>query len=173
MATTKQALVVADAGVLIHLDELGALDVLRDYDSVFVPNAVWDEVLYHRPQALQHKNVTLIHCPSMPYSLKVNAMSTLFTLHHGECEALTLCLNHAINTLLTDDTAACLAAKNLNLNAHGTLGLLIRAVRHNLRTSSEVLQLLVEIPQKTTLHIRPKLLNDVILQVKAEWNLTL
>ena len=36
-----------------------------------------------------------------------------------------------------------------------------------------VLQLLAEIPQKTTLHIRPKLLNDVILQVKAEWNLTL
>ena len=173
MATTKQALVVADAGVLIHLDELGALDVLRDYDSVFVPNAVWEEVQHHRPQALQRENVRLIRYPAMPYSLKVNAMSALFTLHHGECEALTLCLTHAINTLLTDDTAARLAAKNLNINAHGTLGLLIRAVRHNLRTASEVLELLAAIPQKTTLHIRPKLLNDVISQVKAEWNLKL
>lgn len=78
-------------GVLIHLDELGALDVLSDYDTVYVPNAVWLEVEHHRPEALQHKMVNLVHCPSTVYSIKVNAMSALFTLHHGECEALTLC----------------------------------------------------------------------------------
>jgi predicted nucleic acid-binding protein len=171
MVTLKQTLVVADAGVLIHLDELGALDVLSDYDAVYVPNAVWLEVEHHRPQALQHKMVNLIHCPTVPYSIKVNAMSALFTLHHGECEALTLCLNHTINTLLTDDTAARLAAKNLNINAHGSLGLLIRAVRQKLRTPVEVVELLSAIPQKTSLHIRSKLLDDVIAQVKAEWNL--
>ncbi len=169
--TIKQSLVVADAGVLIHLDELGALDVLSDYDVVYVPNAVWLEVKQHRNQALQNKDVNLIHWPSEPYSVKVNAMSTLFTLHHGECEALTLCLNHAINTLLTDDTAARLAAKNLSINAHGSLGLLVRAVRQKLRTPIEVVELLTVIPQKTSLHIRPKLLNDVIAQVQAEWNI--
>jgi len=119
---------------------------------------------------LQRENVKLIHYPTTPYSVKVKAMSTLFTLPHGECEALTLCLNHTINTLLTDDTAARLAAKNLNLNAHG---LLIRAVRHNLRTPSEVLELLAAIPQKTTLHISPKLLSDIISQIKAEWSFKL
>jgi len=41
MVTTEQSLVVADAGVLIHLDELGALDVLSDYATVFVPDAVF------------------------------------------------------------------------------------------------------------------------------------
>jgi len=169
--TIKQSLVVADAGVLIHLDELGALDVLSDYDVVYVPNAVWLEVEQHRSQALQNKGVNLIRWLSEPYSVKVNAMSTLFTLHHGECEALTLCLNHAINTLLTDDTAARLAAKNLSINAHGSLGLLVRAVRQKLRTPIEVVELLTAIPQKTSLHIRPKLLNDVIAQVQAEWNI--
>ncbi|MDD5754336.1 MAG: DNA-binding protein [Methylococcales bacterium] len=168
--TIKQSLVVADAGVLIHLDELGALDVLSDYDVVYVPNAVWLEVEQHRNQALQNKSVNLIRWSSEPYSVKVNAMSTLFTLHHGECEALTLCLNHAINTLLTDDTAARLAAKNLSINAHGSLGLLVRAVRQKLRTPVEVVELLMAIPQKTSLHIRPKLLHDVIAQVQAEWN---
>jgi predicted nucleic acid-binding protein len=171
MATIKQSLVVADAGVLIHLDELGALDVLSDYDAVYVPNAVWLEVEHHRPQALQHKIVNLVHCPSTVYSIKVNAMSALFTLHHGECEALTLCLNHTINTLLTDDTAARLAAKNLNINAHGSLGLLIRAVRQKLRTPIEVVELLTAIPEKTSLHIKSKLLHDVISQVKIEWNI--
>jgi len=142
---------------------------LSDYDVVYVPNAVWLEVEQHRNQALQNKGVNLIRWPSEPYSVKVNAMSKLFTLHHGECEALTLCLNYAINTLLTDDTAARLAAKNLSINAHGSLGLLVRAVRQKLRTPVEVVELLTAIPQKTSLHIRPKLLNDVIAQVQAEW----
>ncbi len=66
-------------------------------------------------------------------------------------------------------TAARLAAKSLNITAHGTLGLLIRAVRQQLRTPSEVVALLAAIPQQTTLHIRPSLLHDVIARVKAEW----
>ena len=170
MAMTDEILVVADAGVLIHLDELGALDVLSHYATVFVPNAVWNEVLHHRPQALQHSEVNLSRFPAVPYLPEVNAVSTLFTLHHGECEALSLCLHKAIDTLLTDDTAARLAAKNLNLKARGTLGLLIRAVRCNLRSVDEVLALLAAIPEKSSLHIRPALLNDVIAQLKAEWN---
>jgi hypothetical protein len=59
-------------GVLIHLDELGALDVLSDYDAVYVPNAFWLEVERHRPQALQHKIVNLIHSLVVSYSIKVN-----------------------------------------------------------------------------------------------------
>lgn len=52
MVTARPSVVVADAGPLIHLDELDALDVLSDYAAVFVPNAVWLEVPCHRPEAL-------------------------------------------------------------------------------------------------------------------------
>lgn len=168
MAMTKNNLVVADAGVLIHLDELGALDVLNHYAKVFVPNAVWTEVLHHRPQALQNQNVNLVYFSAVPYSPQVNAIGKLFTLHHGECEALSLCLEKQIDTLLTDDTAARLAAKNLNIKAYGTLGLLIAAVRHHLRSIDEILELLAAIPEKTTLHVKPQLLNTVIAQVKEQ-----
>lgn len=83
-----------------------------------------------------------------------------------------MCLDSGINTLLTDDTAARLAAKSLNIRAHGTLGLLIRAVRQQSRTPSEVLALLASIPQCTTLHIRLSLLNQVIAQVRLEWGMS-
>lgn len=169
MGMTKSSLVVADAGPLIHLDELFALDVLSDFAAILVPNAVWNEVERHRPQALQQLNVNLVRQPIPLPSAQVNAMTSLYTLHHGEREALSLCLLHDINVLFTDDTAARLAAKNLNISAHGTLGLLIRAVRQQLRTPAEVLALLAAIPQQTTLHIRPSLLNNVMMQVKAEW----
>lgn len=169
MAKTKLAVVVADAGPLIHLDELAALDVLSDYAAVFVPNAVWIEVKRHRPAALQQAKVKLVRQPPPSPSSRVNAMTSLYTLHHGEREALTLCLDHAIDVFLSDDTAARLAAKNLNITTHGTLGLLIRAVRQELRTPSEVIKLLTAIPQQTTLHIRPSLLNEVVVRVGAEW----
>jgi len=169
MAKTSRTLVVADAGPLIHLDELAALDVLSDYAAVLVPNGVWIEVHRHRPQALKQVSVKLIRQPSPPASDRVNAITALYTLHHGEREALALCFAHTINLLITDDTAARLAAKSLNITTHGTLGLLVRAVRQQLRTPSEVLALLAAIPQQTTLHIRPSLLNEVIARVKAEW----
>ena len=169
MAKTKPALVVADAGPLIHLDELAALDVLSDYAAVFVPNAVWLEVQHHRPQALQQPIVQLIRQLPPPPSAKVNAMTAIYTLHCGEREALALCLDQSINILLTDDTAARLAAKSLSIITHGTLGLLIRSARQQLRTQTEVLTLLAAIPQQTILHIRPSLLEDVISKVKDEW----
>jgi hypothetical protein len=33
--------VVCDAGPLIHLDELGCLDMLADFSAVLVPDSVW------------------------------------------------------------------------------------------------------------------------------------
>ena len=44
--------VICDAGPLIHLDELSALDLLSDFSAVFVPQDVWSEVERHRPAAL-------------------------------------------------------------------------------------------------------------------------
>jgi len=170
MVKIKSALVVADAGPLIHLDELDSLDVLSDYAAVLVPNAVWLEVLSHRPQALQSSTVNLIRQLVPTPSAKIDALSAIYTLHHGEREALLICLNHSVNTLLSDDTAARLAAKSLSIASHGTLGLLIRAARQQSRTPTEVLALLALIPQQTTLHIRPSLLNEVIERVKLEWN---
>jgi len=169
MAKTNPTLVVADSGPLIHLDELNALDVLSDFNAVLVPNAVWLEVEHHRPQALKNKKIKLIRQTTPPVVEQIRAMATLYALHQGEREALTLCLTNNIKLLITDDTAARLAAKSLNIAAHGTIGLLIRSVRQELRSTSEVLTLLTAIPQKSTLHIRPSLLNDVIARLKTEW----
>lgn len=170
MAKTNAALVVADAGPLIHLDELAALDVLVDYAGILVPNAVWLEVERHRPQALQTSTVKLIRQLPTPSSAKINAMTAIYTLHDGEREALGLCVAHLISVLLTDDTAARLAAKSLNITTHGTLGLLIRAVRQKLLTAEEVLALLAAIPKQTTLHIRPSLLQEIISKAQDEWS---
>jgi hypothetical protein len=43
---------------LIHLDELGCLDLLADFHIVFVPEQVWREVESHRPGVLQASGVS-------------------------------------------------------------------------------------------------------------------
>lgn len=54
METTEPCidLVVCDAGPLIHLDEVGCIDLLHDFAQVLVPTKVWEEVMQHRPSAI-------------------------------------------------------------------------------------------------------------------------
>ena len=163
-------IVIADAGPLIHLDELDNLEILSDFGEIIVPNTVWNEVEHHRPQAMQNEEVNLIQKNVINFSPQVNALTPLYTLHLGEQEALHLCLEYRNSLLLTDDTAARLAAKNIGVVAHGTLGILVRAIRQKSRTKHEVLALLRAIPAETTLHIRTSLLEEVIKDVELNAN---
>jgi predicted nucleic acid-binding protein len=81
-----------------------------------------------------------------------------------------VCVTYGLPSLLSDDTAARLAGKALNLESYGTLGLLIRSVRKEHRTKEEVLSLLTQIPKRTTLHIKPSLLQNIIQKLYQEWH---
>ena len=90
MAVTEPtSLVICDAGPLIHLEELGCLDLLRDFGAVQVPDAVWQEVQRHRRSALRHRNVTLERMSSSPEPApELVHLAQAFLLDAGELEAL-------------------------------------------------------------------------------------
>lgn len=164
----SKLVVVADTGPLLHLDELDALDVLNDFPEILVVPAVHHEIRQHRPELLE-RSPRLAFNYSAPHNQQVDALATLYTLHRGEREALALCVQHKLALFLTDDAAARLAAKALQIDAHGTIGLLTRAVRMQHRTPSEVIELLKAIPQRSTLHVRPAFLAEVIEHVRLAW----
>lgn len=160
--------VVCDAGPLIHLHELGCLELLADFKAVLVPEQVRDEVAQHRPGALararfspQLLNVTISQSPQF------QALVKTFSLDLGEQAALTVMRARPGAILLTDDAAARLAAKSLGFRAHGTLGILLRAVRRHQRTRVEVLALLRALPSRSSLHIRSDLLAEVVAEVES------
>jgi len=170
MGTTEQGppLVVCDAGPLIHLDELDSLDLLADFAAVLVPDAVWREVAHHRPGALTHPDVTLRRIiPKVAATPELEALARVFNLHTGEWEALRLALEYRPGLLLTDDTAARLAAGNLRIGTHGTIGILVRAIRRRQRTKGEALAILRSIPARSTLHLKRSLLESVISEVEG------
>ena len=77
-----------------------------------------------------------------------------------------MALDHAHGILLSDDTAARLAAGNLGIQTHGTIGILVRAIRRKLRTEEEVLTLLRTLPERSTLHLKRSLLDQVISEIE-------
>jgi predicted nucleic acid-binding protein len=164
--TDSIPLIICDAGPLIHLDEIGCLELLTDFDKVLVPGQVWQEVQHHRPTALANhvlklQQVVVAIDPSFTFQRLVHK----FTLDLGEQAALSLMANHPTALLLTDDTAARQAAQTLNYAAYGTLGVLLRAIRRSQKTTMDVIQILQTLPEKSTLHVRRSFLQSVIAEV--------
>jgi predicted nucleic acid-binding protein len=77
-------------------------------------------------------------------------------------------LEHRPGLLLTDDTAARLAAGNLGIVTHGTIGILVRAIRRKQRTKPEILDVLRTLPAQSTLHLKRSLLASVIEEVERQ-----
>ena len=161
MATPESsAVVVCDAGPLIHLDELGCLDLLEDFSEVLVPDSVWREVVLHRPSALAGglPGWQRMEKSHDRLSAALRSLTETMNLHRGEQEALALAVKHSGALLITDDTAARLAAGSLGIVVHGTIGIVIRSIRRRQRTKAQAVELLRAIPQRSTLHLRRSLL---------------
>lgn len=164
-ATEDRPSVVCDAGPLIHLDELQCLELLRDFPSVWVPERVRDEVVRHRSAASFEdlRVVPVKIATSSGFQTAVHA----FSLDLGEQMALALALERRPAMVLTDDAAARLAAKALDIRAQGTIGILLRAIRRQQRSREEVVALLEDLPRKSTLHIKRSLLQQIIEEVAS------
>jgi predicted nucleic acid-binding protein len=68
--------------------------------------------------------------------------------------------------LLTDDAAARLVAEKLSYEVHGTIGVVVRALRRRQRTKRQVLNLLRSIPRRSTLFVSKELLESIIEEVR-------
>ena len=84
--------------------------------------------------------------PAIEKTGQIHVLGNAFNLDPGEKEAISLCIQHANSILLTDDTAARLAAKSLNIRSYGTIGILLRAIRRNQLKPIEVISYLEQIP---------------------------
>ncbi len=166
--TERPLTAVCDAGPLIHLHEIDCLDLLEGFSPIMVPAEVRREVERHRPRALAEAPAGLIfETVQLPRTAEFRAVLRAFALDRGEQEAIALVLGRTGSILLTDDSAARLAAKALGLRVHGTLGVLLRSARRGTRTRHQILFELRSLPSRSTLHLRPSLLHEIIREVEA------
>ncbi len=167
MATTDLPPIVSDAGPLIHLDELGCLDLLRDLGTILIPREVWTEVVGHRPQ-LTIRNLPAANIVDIAVepSARLLSLSDALGLDIGERAAIALMEGGSGKLLLCDDAAARLAAESLGFTVRGTIGIVVRSIRMAARTRQQVLALLRELPTKSSLHLSRQLLETVVKEVE-------
>lgn len=160
---------MCDAGPLIHLDELDCLDLLTDFESILVPQQVWQEVERHRSHALAHPDVVMQQVSvDLSQQASFRTLARALALDLGEQAALSLMAVHPEAILLTDDSAARLAAESLSYSVHGSVGILLRSIRRRQRTRQQVIALLENLPTRSSLHIRADLLQRIIARVRNE-----
>lgn len=162
---------VADAGPLIHLDELSRLSVLECYQHVWVPCTVFNEADLHRRGWSER-------CPSnvervtvgMP---EIRAFLNEFggDLDAGEVETLAFWRQRHSASILCDDFAAREAARRMGASVIGTVGLLIKAAHQGRMGATEAVDLIRSIPRLTTLHIRSNLLDAAAKDLEHAFHL--
>lgn len=164
--------VICDAGPIIHLDELNCLDLLADFQEIILSDTVWKEIKRHRPLALKRSDISFTTLPGkIPTDELLLTICRIFSLDAGEIEVLALMEKTPESMFLTDDASARLVAEQMGFRVHGTIGILIRSTRRGQRKAEEVVRILTEIPSKSTLYIKPSLLEEIILMIKSEFNL--
>jgi len=173
MAKNKSTIIaVFDAGPIIHLDELGCLDIISDFKENLLPNTVWEEISQYRPSALNRSGRSLTRLVKK-YSPdeQLQIICRIFSLDAGETEALVIMGKYPNAILFTDDGAARLVAEQMGYNVHGTIGILVRSIRRRQRKPEQVLSTLREVPLKSTLYVKLSLLEEVINKIKIEYHL--
>ncbi len=173
MAVSKSNIkAICDAGPIIHLDELNCLDLLCDFQEIVLGDIVREEVKHHRPGALKKPNIHFMRASQKyPEGDLLRAMCKIFTLDAGEIEAFAIIEKNPGALFFTDDASARLVADRMGFKVHGTIGIIVRAIRRELMQPEQVLQILSEIPSKSSLHIRTSLLEKIIGKIKREFHL--
>ncbi len=120
--------IASDTGPLLHLAEAGLLEVLSQVGPVMVPPAVVFELeRFDLARALTSAGLIQTRELHEPYPSRASSWLTGGLLDRGEAEALALAQQEAARWFLTDDTAARLLAKELGVETHGSLGILLWA----------------------------------------------
>jgi predicted nucleic acid-binding protein len=141
--------------------------LLSDFIDVIVPDTVGEEVERHRPAALKQSGVAYRRVAPIRHSAELDELRRLFALHLGEAQALQLAIDCAADLLLTDDTAARLAASHFAVPVHGTIGILLRSMRRGQRTADQVSAMLSALPTRSSLHVKPALLDDILRAIES------
>jgi len=123
---------VSDAGPLIHLSEIGCLSLLRIFETIHIPNAVWSETVGQN--RVPKDDILLLgniqqHSLTQYEVIQFIQKNGLDELQDGERECLCLCQKIDVSVLLTDDMAVREKAFRLNLTPVGALGIVVRAYR--------------------------------------------
>ena len=119
-------IIVSDTGPVLHLKEAGLLKLLQKAGKVCIPKMVDNELNEIDPLWRKEKPEWIFIEPLQPDEIKETEflfISGLISL--GEAEAIVLAKRLNPKWFLTDDTEARIFATSLEMEVHGSLGIVL------------------------------------------------
>lgn len=135
---------IADTGPIIHLDEIDALQLLSVVDTLLIPQTVYEELNVGTvPPTLNDIEYQLV---------EADANRLTVDLDPGETAALSVASEQSA-VLLTDDLAARDAAESLEVEVHGSIGVIVLAYTRDEITKLKAGDLIRALQTETSLFI--------------------
>jgi predicted nucleic acid-binding protein len=156
----EEEVVVTDAGPVLHLHWVGAMEWALPAGPIIVVETVWSEIERHEPTALADPRLRRVPDPTT-----TQPELTRSDLDPGERSALAYALlvrQTAPVQVLSDDTGARRACRDLGIQHTGTVGLILEA-----HASGDVSYLVAAaalrgLPVVGGLWLHPRLLNAAL-----------
>ena len=136
---------VSDAGPLIHLAEIDSIELLATFDTLLVPETVYEEVdAGGVPDGLADLSYELVEADESRVGTD--------ELDVGERAAIAVAEERGV-VLLTDDLAAREAASDAGVEVHGSIGLIALGHARRLLDKDEAASLMRALQRETSLFV--------------------
>ena len=136
---------VSDAGPLIHLAEIDSLELLSTFDTLLVPETVYEEIdAGGVPDGLADLSYELVEADES----RIGAEE----LDAGERAAIAVAEERGL-VLLTDDFAARKAASETGVEVHGSIGVIALGYTRGLLKRDEAASLMRALQRETSLFV--------------------
>lgn len=168
--------VIVDASPLIWLAKIGKLSLLKTlYGQVLTPREVYNETvekgLEHGfrdaiiiKEACEENWIKTINLDNAQTQLRDKILANLKELDKGEVDAIVYAKTTKADLILLDDSTARAFAESWEINAKGTLYVILKAYKQGALTKNETKESIANLIEKG-FRIDPKLLTKITKQI--------
>jgi len=150
---------VSNTGPIIHLTEINLLEAFNVFSETSIPEEVKRELEISKT-IVPRKIKVLKILPEFKDRIKI--LSNQENLDLGEAFAIVLTMQEKADYFLTDDLDARSVAIKYNIEAHGTVGIILRAFREKIIDKKTAIEKINELYHKSSLFITKDLVDGVI-----------
>lgn len=155
--------VVSNTGPLIHLNEINLSKALEAFDNIYIPQEVKNELIKHKIQVL--KKIKVINLKAK-FKDVAEILVNKFALDLGEAQSIALALQEKAHYFLTDDLDARTVANLHSIEAHGTVGIILRAFREKIINRETAIKKVNELYTLSSLFITKDLIEHIVKSIK-------
>lgn len=159
--SARNRVIVCNTGPLLHLSQIGQVQLLWGLGRVLIPPEVekeWARLQAGRALPTEIEVVAVAEAKRR----EVNAWIAAGYLDAGEAHAIALAQQVQADWFLTDDATARVFAQSLGVEVRGSLGVVLAAAAFHLLTPAEARNAIQRLAQESTLWVSARVVQTAL-----------